>query len=444
MRTTTKETHTFKARVGNPGKASLSRLLWKNATDIIHPLPSFSVTCWHRQATDTSQSFHSIQIKCFVETFYLFLSDNFIHAGYRDVKRISTTITKKCFRNILPTLTFMWHSSICIHLIYHLCTTALPCAEFHCQFQKVVVKGGWCPWVESEVVLDWSVTETEENTDCYWGNQAGFMTYTAVSHQVVIKTLWPHFRGGVMSSIFVCSVRSLSLTSVTELLFTNFPGVKFNVTLCQSENTWSDSHSWTSLPRCIRLELPAVETCAVIITSCLSQISEAGWFPLGSLLEKVLFSADTVELCEHINEFSVSFDTLTLLFILLWEKTLSSSSENAQLFNFYGNFSEIKKMDSVAVWLCVVPCYWCVREPDEGVSRTSPWWWCWNSRVYLKLGPSTAPRGPWSEEAVDPGQGRAARAAAAVCPAARLQCKEESPARTVVTGTTLLGPCRQT
>ena len=36
-------------------------------------------------------------------------------------------------------------------------------------------------------------------------NEAGFMTDIAVSHQVAIETLWSHFWGAVMSSIFIYS-----------------------------------------------------------------------------------------------------------------------------------------------------------------------------------------------------------------------------------------------
>ena len=33
-------------------------------------------------------------------------------------------------------------------------------------------------------------------------SQEGFKIYTVASHQVVIETLWLHFQGAVMSSIF--------------------------------------------------------------------------------------------------------------------------------------------------------------------------------------------------------------------------------------------------
>ena len=32
---------------------------------------------------------------------------------------------------------------------------------------------------------------------------AEFMTYTAASHQVVIKVIWLHFCGAAMSSVFI-------------------------------------------------------------------------------------------------------------------------------------------------------------------------------------------------------------------------------------------------
>ena len=36
--------------------------------------------------------------------------------------------------------------------------------------------------------------------------EAGFITYTAASHQVVINVLWLHFWGAVVSAIFINSL----------------------------------------------------------------------------------------------------------------------------------------------------------------------------------------------------------------------------------------------
>ena len=56
-------------------------------------------------------------------------------------------------------------------------------------------------------IRKWSenIPETNTGTMCC----AGFITCTAASHQGVIKTLWLHFWGAVISSIFVCHLWSL-------------------------------------------------------------------------------------------------------------------------------------------------------------------------------------------------------------------------------------------
>lgn len=176
----------------------------------------------------------------------------------------------------------------------------------------------------------------------------------------------------------------MTLSTYHEILSNSFQ-VLFSMS--HIENI-SATHSYIRVsPRA--LQLPAVETSPV----------NPSLHNLMSPAEKVAFSADTVTLCEHINEQTRFLSTQTLFFPLLWEKKLSDSKP------FQRNWLQRSNKRWTPAVTDVLPCWWCVRGPGEGVSRTSPWWCCWRSSFSLWTGLSTAPTGPRSEEAADLGRG---------------------------------------